>query len=179
VVEARSLYVDEPLGLEELDQRNRTVYTLDATTIDLCLSVFPWARFRTTKGGVKMHTLLDLRGRIPAFTWITDTKFGDVRILDLDLDSLVTEPGSIYVFDRAFIDFPRLRRLDEAHAIFVTRLKRGVGWKRVYSRRVDQTTGWSAIRPSASQAPPRPSTTRVTCVGSRAATLKRRRSSSS
>jgi hypothetical protein len=137
VVEARSLYIDEPLGLEELDQRDRTVYALDATTIDLCLSVFPWARFRTTKGGVKMHTLLDLRGSIPAFTWITDAKFGDVRILD----SLFPEPGSIYVFDRAFVDFPRLQRLDEARAIFVTRLKRGIGWERVYSRRVDRSTG--------------------------------------
>ncbi len=126
---SKSLYIDEPLGLEELDQRGRTVYALDATTIDLCLSGFPWARFRTTKWGVKMHTLLDLRGSIPAFTWITDAKFGDVRILD----SLFPEPGSIYVFDRAFVDFPRLQRLDEARAIFVTRLKRGIGWERVHS----------------------------------------------
>ncbi len=76
VVEARRLYINEPLGLEELDQRERTVYALDATTIDLCLSVFPWARFRSTKAGVTMHTLLDLRGSIPAFTWITEAKFG-------------------------------------------------------------------------------------------------------
>jgi hypothetical protein len=137
VVEARHLYVDEPLGLEELDQRERTVYALDATTIDLCLSVFPWARFRSTKAGVKMHTLLDLRGSIPAFTWITEARFADVRILD----ALVTEPGSIYLFDRAFIDFVRLHRLNEAHAIFVTRAKRGIKWKRIYSRPVDRTTG--------------------------------------
>jgi hypothetical protein len=134
---ARSLYVDEPLGLEELDQRDTTVYALDATTIDLCLSVFPWARFRSTKAGVKMHTLLDLRGNIPAFTWITEAKFGDVRILD----SLIPEPGSIYLFDRAFVDFPRLYRLNEVHAIFVTRAKRGIKWERVYSRPVDRSTG--------------------------------------
>ena len=137
VVDARKLYVDEPLGLEELDQRERTVYALDATTIDLCLSVFPWARFRSTKAGVKMHTLLDLRGSIPAFTWITEAKFADVRILD----SLITEPGSIYVFDRGFIDFHRLHRLNEARAIFVTRAKRGHNWERIYSRPVDRSTG--------------------------------------
>ncbi|CAN5125159.1 hypothetical protein BH23GEM4_BH23GEM4_09290 [soil metagenome] len=91
--------VDEPLGLEELDQREQTVYALDATTIDLCLSVFPWARFRSTKAGVKMHTLLDLRGNIPAFTWLTEARFADVRILD----ALIPEPGSIYLFDRGFV----------------------------------------------------------------------------
>jgi hypothetical protein len=137
VTEARKLYVDEPLGIEELDRREATVYALDATTIDLCMSVFSWARFRSTKGGVKMHTLLDLRGSIPAFTWVTEAKFGDVRILD----SLIPEPGSIYLFDRAFVDFPRLYRLNEAHAIFVTRAKRGIKWERVYSRPVDRATG--------------------------------------
>jgi hypothetical protein len=91
--EARRLYVDEPFGLE-LDQ---TVYALDATTIDLCLSVFPWARFRTTKAGIKLHTLLDLRGSIPVFIWITDAKQGDVEVLDV----LIPEPGSIYIMDRA------------------------------------------------------------------------------
>ncbi len=137
VAEARGLYIDEPLGLEELDQREQTVYALDATTIDLCLSVFPWARFRSTKAGVKMHTLLDLRGSIPAFTWITEARFADVRILD----SLIPEPGSIYLFDRAFIDFRRLHRLNEARAIFVTRAKRGLRWKRLYSNPVDRSTG--------------------------------------
>jgi hypothetical protein len=137
VVDARRLYINEPLGLEELDQRERTVYALDATTIDLCLSVFPWAHFRSTKSGVKMHTLLDLRGNIPAFTWITEAKFADVRILD----ALITEPGSIYVFDRGFIDFHRLQRLNEARAIFVTRIKSGIRWKRIYSRPVDRSTG--------------------------------------
>jgi hypothetical protein len=137
VAEARDLYIDEPLGLEELDQRERTVYALDATTIDLCLSVFPWAGFRSTKAGVKMHTLLDLRGSIPAFTWITEAKFGDVRILD----ALIPEPGSIYLFDRAFVDFARLHRLNEARAIFVMRTRRGIQWERVYSRSVDRSTG--------------------------------------
>jgi len=137
VLEARRLYLDEPLGLEELDQREQTVYALDATTIDLCLSVFPWARFRSTKAGVKMHTLLDLRGSIPAFTWITEARFADVRILD----ALIPEPGSIYLFDRAFVDFERLHRLNEAHAIFVTRAKRGLRWRRLYSAPVDRSTG--------------------------------------
>ena len=137
VIQARRLYTDEPLGLEEIDQREQTVYALDATTIDLCLSVFPWADFRRTKAGVKMHTLLDLKGSIPAFTWITEARFGDVRILD----ALIAEPGSIYLFDRAFVDFPRLQRLNEAHAIFVTRAKRGLKWERVYSRPVDRSTG--------------------------------------
>lgn len=137
VVEARRLYVDEPLGLEELDQREQTVYALDATTIDLCLSVFPWARFRRTKAGVKMHTLLDVRGSIPACTWITEARFGDVRILD----ALIPEPGSIYLLDRAFLDFPRLHRLNAAHATFVTRAKRGLRWTRLYSKKVDRSTG--------------------------------------
>jgi len=131
--EARRLYVDEPLGLE-LDQ---TVYALDATTIDLCLSIFPWAHFRSTKAGIKLHTLLDLRGSIPVFVWITDAKYGDVRILDV----LIPEPGSIYLFDRAFVDFRRLYRLSEARATFVTRAKKKLKWRRLYSRPVDRSTG--------------------------------------
>lgn len=131
MVEARRLYVDEPLGLEELDQREQTIYALDATTIDLSLSVFPWACFRKTKVGVKMHTLLDVRGSIPALTWVTEARFGDVRILD----ALIPEPGSIYLLDRAFLDFARLHRLNAAHATFVTRAKRGLLWERLYSRR--------------------------------------------
>lgn len=136
-MDARRLYIDEPLGLDELDARARTVYALDATTIDLCLSVFPLARFRSTKAGVKMHTLLDLRGNIPAFTWITEARFSDVGILD----ALIPEPGSIYVFDRGFLDFARLHRLDRLHATFVTRAKRGLRWRRVYSRSIDRSTG--------------------------------------
>ena len=122
IQEARRLYVDEPLGLE-LDQ---TVYALDATTIDLCLSVFPWARFRRTKAGIKLHTLLDLQGNIPIFIWITDAKHADVRVLDV----LIPEPGSIYLFDRAYVDFRRLHRLTGAHAIFVTRAKKNLQWRR-------------------------------------------------
>ena len=133
VHEARRLYIDEPLGLE-LEQ---TVYALDATTVDLCLSLFPWARFRTTKAGIKLHTLLDVRGAIPVFIWITDAKRADVEVLDV----LVPEPGSIYLFDRAYVDFERLHRLNEARAVFVTRTKKNLRWRRRYSRPVDRTTG--------------------------------------
>ncbi len=133
IMEARRLYVDEPLGLE-LEQ---TVYALDASTIDLCLSVFPWARFRTTKAGIKLHTLLDLRGSIPVFIWVTDAKYADVRILDV----LIPEPGFIYLFDRAYVDFWRLYQLTKARAIFVTRTKRRLKWRRRYSHPVDRTTG--------------------------------------
>jgi len=131
--EARRLYVDEPFGLE-LDQ---TVYALDATTIDLCLSVFPWARFRTTKAGIKLHTLLDLRGSIPVFIWITDAKQGDVEVLDV----LIPEPGSIYIMDRAYVDFERLDQLTQDRAIFVTRAKKNLKWRRLYSHSVDRSTG--------------------------------------
>jgi IS4 transposase len=110
---------------------------LDASTIDLCLSVFPWARFRTTKAGIKLHTLLDLRGSIPVFIWVTDAKYADVRILDV----LIPEPGSIYLFDRAYVDFWRLYQLTKARAIFVTRTKRRLKWRRRYSHPVDRTTG--------------------------------------
>jgi hypothetical protein len=131
--EARRLYVDEPFGLK-LDQ---TVYALDATTVDLCLSVFPWARFRSTKAGIKLHTLLDVRGNIPVFIWITDAKRGDVEVLDV----LIPEPGSIYVFDRAYVDFARLHRLSEDRATFVTRAKTNLKWRRLYSHPVDRSTG--------------------------------------
>jgi IS4 transposase len=131
--EARRLYIDEPFGLE-LDQ---TVYALDATTIDLCLSVFPWARFRTTKAGIKLHTLVDLRGSIPVFIWITDAKQGDVEVLDV----LIPEAGSIYLFDRAYVDFERLSQLTEARAIFVTRAKKNLRWRSLYSHPVDRSTG--------------------------------------
>jgi IS4 transposase len=133
IAEARRLYVDEPLGVE-LEQ---TVYALDASTIDLCLSVFPWARFRRTKAGIKLHTLLDLRGSIPAFVWVTDAKYADVRILDV----LIPEPGSIYLFDRAYVDFWRLYQLTEARAIFVTRARKKLKWRRRYSHPVDRSTG--------------------------------------
>jgi len=131
--EARRLYVDEDFGLE----LKETVYALDSSTIDLCLSVFPWARFRQTKGAVKLHTLLDLRGDIPTFIWITDGKVHDVNILD----HLIPEPGAIYVMDRAYLDFRRLYQLHQCSAIFVTRAKTNTGLKRLYSHHTDKSTG--------------------------------------
>ena len=131
--EARMLCADESLEVE-LDQ---TVYALDASTIDLTLSLFPWATFRETKAAVKLHTLLDLRGNIPVFIWITDGKSHDVRVLDV----LVPEPGSIYVFDRAYVDFERLFRLQKARAIFVTRAKKNLRYRRRYSSPCDRSTG--------------------------------------
>ena len=131
--EARRLYVDEPFSVE----LSETVYALDSTTIDLCLSVFPWARFRTTKGAVKMHTLLDLRGNIPVFIKVTHAKVQDVNILD----ELIPEPGAIYVMDRGYIDFTRLYRLDQERAYFVTRAKKNLRMRRLYSHTVDKTTG--------------------------------------
>lgn len=133
IAEARQLYADEPLDVE-LD---RTVYALDSSTIDLTLSLFPWASFRKTKAAVKLHTLLDLRGSIPVFIWITDGKPHDVRVLDV----LVPEPGSIYVLDRAYIDFERLWRLQEARAVFVTRAKKNLSYRRRYSSPCDRSTG--------------------------------------
>jgi transposase len=131
--EARRLYVDEDFGLE----LKQTVYALDSSTIDLCLSVFPWARFRRAKGAVKLHTLLDLKGDIPTFIWITDGKVHDVNVLD----HLIPEPGSIYVMDRAYLDFKRLYQLHQCSAIFVTRSKSNTGLRRLYSHKVDKSTG--------------------------------------
>jgi hypothetical protein len=133
IAEARQLYADEPLDVD-LD---RTVYALDSSTIDLTLSLFPWASFRETKAAVKLHTLLDLRGSIPVFIWITDGRPHDVRVLDV----LVPEPGSIYVLDRAYIDFERLWRLQEARAVFVTRAKKNLSYRRRYSSPCDRSTG--------------------------------------
>jgi hypothetical protein len=131
--EARRLYVDDDFGL----QLKETVYALDSSTIDLCLSVFPWARFRKTKGAVKLHTLLDLRGDIPTFIWITAGKVHDVNVLD----HLIPEPGAIYVMDRAYVDFQRLYQLHQCSAIFVTRSKTNTGLRRIYSHKVDKSTG--------------------------------------
>jgi len=131
--EARQLYVNEDFGLE-LEQ---TVYALDSSTIDLCLSVFPWARFRRTKGAIKLHTLLDLRGNIPSFIAITDGKVHDVNILDL----LIPEPGSIYVMDKAYLDFRRLYDLNQCASFFVVRAKSNTQLKRLYSKPVDKLTG--------------------------------------
>jgi hypothetical protein len=130
---ARRLYADEAFGVDLKD----TVYALDATTIDLCLSVFPWAPFRSTKAAVKLHTLLDLRGNIPSFIFISDGKMHDVNILD----RLVPEPGAIYVMDRGYIDFVRLSRFHEAGSFFVIRAKKNLKVARRYSRQVDRNTG--------------------------------------
>ena len=131
--EARGLYVDDDFGLD----LKETVYALDSSTIDLCLSVFPWARFRRTKAAIKLHTLLDLRGDIPTFIWITDGKVHDVNVLD----NLIPEPGAIYVMDRAYLDFQRLYQLHQNSAIFITRSKTNTGLRRVYSHKVDKSTG--------------------------------------
>jgi hypothetical protein len=133
IAEARVLYAHEDFGVE-LDE---TVYALDASTIDLCLSLFPWARFRRAKGAIKLHTLLNLRGNIPEFIHISDGKLHDVNILDI----LIPEPGSIYVMDRGYVDFERLYALHRAAAFFVTRAKSNFQYKRRYSHPVDRTTG--------------------------------------
>jgi hypothetical protein len=130
---ARTLYAQEPLGLE----LKETVYALDSTTIDLCLNLFPWARFRRTKGAVKLHTLLDLRGSIPVFISISEGKQADVRVLD----ELVLEPGSFYVMDRGYLDFQRLYCFVLAAAFFVTRAKTNLQFNRLESRPVDLATG--------------------------------------
>jgi len=130
---ARKLYLDEDFGLE-LDQ---TVYALDATTIDLCLSLFPWAEFRQTKSAIKLHTLLDLRGNIPTFIHITEGKVHEVNILD----ELLPEAGAIYVMDRGYLDFFRLYSLTEASAFFVIRAKSNLACKRLYSGKVDRSSG--------------------------------------
>jgi transposase len=133
IAQARRLYASESLGME----LTNTVYALDSTTIDLCMSVFPWAHFRSTKSAVKMHTLLDLRGNIPSFVHISDGKLHDVHALDM----LIPEPGAIYVMDRGYIDFARLHTLHEAGAFFVTRAKSNLKAHRVYSAPTDRTTG--------------------------------------
>lgn len=133
IAQARRLYIGESL-LGDLDN---TVYALDSTTIDLCLSLFPWAHFRTTKAAVKMHTLLDLRGNIPSFIHISDGKLHDVHALDM----IVPEAGAIYVMDRAYVDFARLYGLHQAGAFFVTRAKSNLNAHRVYSTATDRTTG--------------------------------------
>lgn len=133
IVQARSLYASEDLGLE----LSNTVYALDSTTIDLCLSVFPWAHFRTTKAAVKMHTLLDLRGSIPSFIHVSVGKLHDVHALDL----LTPEAGAIYVMDRGYVDFARLHRLHLAGAFFVTRAKSNLKAHRIYSAQTDRSTG--------------------------------------
>lgn len=131
--QARKLYAGDDLGME----LSNTAYALDSTTIDLCLSVFPWAHFRSTKAAVKMHTLLDLRGSIPSFIHVSDGKWHDVHALDL----LIPEAGAIYVMDRGYLDFSRLHVLHLAGSFFVTRAKSNMVAHRVYSAATDRTVG--------------------------------------
>jgi len=133
IAQARRLYAGDSLDVE----LTSTVYALDSTTIDLCLSVFPWAHFRSTKAAVKLHTLLDLHGSIPSFIHISDGKLHDVHALDM----LLPEPGAIDVMDRGYVDFVRLHALHQAGAFFVTRVKSNLDAHRVYSAPVDRTAG--------------------------------------
>lgn len=133
IAQARALYANDSFGIE----LENTTYALDSTTIDLCLSLFPWALFRTTKSAVKMHTLLDLRGNIPSFIHISDGKLGDVNVLDV----LVLELGAIYVMDRGYLDFTRLYLIHQTQAFFVTRAKSNSKLRRVYSAPADRSTG--------------------------------------
>ena len=133
IAQARKLYIGDNFGIE----LENTAYALDSTTIDLCLSLFPWAVFRTTKSAVKMHTLLDLRGNIPSFIHISDGKLGDVNVLDI----LLLEPGAFYIMDRGYLDFERLYAMHQAQAFFVTRAKSNTRFRRVYSAPVDRSTG--------------------------------------
>jgi transposase len=133
IAEARCLYADQELGLD-LDA---SVYALDSTTIDLCLSMFPWARFRKTKGAIKLHTLLNLRGAIPEFILISDGKWHDVNVLDY----LIPMPGAYYIMDRGYLDFERLFLLETSKAFFVTRAKANLRFRRRYSRPVKKSTG--------------------------------------
>ena len=130
---ARRLYAQEPLPVD----LSETVYALDSTTIDLCLSLFPWAGFRKAKGAVKLHTLLDVRGCIPSFVHVSNGRFHDVNVLDL----LITEPGAFYLMDRAYLDFDRLYSLHQSGSFFVTRPKSNTQLRRIYSRPVDRNSG--------------------------------------
>jgi hypothetical protein len=133
IAQARKLYATDSFGVD----LSNTVYAFDATTIDLCLSVFPWAPFRARKAAIKLHTLLDLRGAIPTFIHISDGKLHDVNVLDL----LIPEAGAFYVMDRAYLDFERLYSLSQAGAFFVTRAKANLDARRLYSALVDRTSG--------------------------------------
>jgi hypothetical protein len=133
IAEARRLYAGEPLDVD----LKHTVYALDSSIIELSLELFPWARFQRHVAGVRLHTLLDLRGSIPAFARITPGSFRDSQMLDV----LTPEPGAIYVVDRGYVDFKRLYRLEQARAIFVTRAKKKQRFRRIYSRPVDRSTG--------------------------------------
>src|SRR5213594_2895241 len=130
---ARRLYADEPLAVDLAN----TVYALDATTIDLCLSLFPWAPFRQTKAAIKLHTLLDLRGAIPTFIHISDGKLHDVNVLDI----LTPEAGAFYIMDRGYLDYARLYQLHQARAFFVTRAKSNFKYRKIKANPVNRSTG--------------------------------------
>lgn len=130
---ARKLYQKEPMAVELQD----TVYALDATTIDLCLSLFPWAHFRKAKGAVRLHTLMDLRGNIPSFIHISDGKLHEVNVLDI----IPLEAGAFYIMDRGYLDFSRLHMVTQASAFFVTRAKSNLKCRRLYSHPVDKSSG--------------------------------------
>jgi len=133
ISKARALYADEGFGVELAD----TAYALDSTTIDLCLSLFPWASFRKHKAAVKMHTLLDIRGNVPSFIEITFGSVHDVNILDI----LVPEPGNFYIMDRGYLDFARLYGFTHFLSFFVTRAKKNTKFHRLYSHSVDRNSG--------------------------------------
>lgn len=133
ITTARDLYANEDFGVD----LEETVYALDSSTIDLCLSLFPWARFRRTKAAIKLHTLLNVRGSIPEFIHISDGKLHDVNVLDI----LIPEPASFYLMDRGYLDYARLYALHQANAYFVIRTKRNFGFRRLYSHPVDKSTG--------------------------------------
>jgi hypothetical protein len=154
---ARKLYSTETF----LGELNETVYALDATTIDLCLSMFPWANFRQNKGAIKLHTLLDLRGNIPTFIHISDGKLHEVNTLDI----IPVEPAAFYVMDRGYLDFARLYALSQAAAFFVIRAKSNLKCRRVYSHPVDRTTGIICDQTVVLTASIKPSTTRTNSVG--------------
>lgn len=133
IAQARKLYIGEDIGLD----LSNSAYALDSTTIDLCLSMFPWAQFRDTKAALKLHTLLDIKGAIPSFIHITDGKWHDVNILDL----LIPEPGAFYVMDRGYLDYARLYALHRSGSFFVTRAKSNLDARRIYSATVDRSSG--------------------------------------
>ena len=154
IAKAQKLYVDEDIGID----LEATIYALDSTTIDLCLSLFPWARFRNTKGAIKLHTLMNLRGSIPEFILISDGKLHDVNILDILLPCL----GAYYIMDRAYLDFGRLYDLHQAKAFFVTKAKSNFRFKRRYSYMSDKSQGVTCdqtimlITPHSAEAYPEP-----------------------
>jgi len=133
IAKAQELYVDEKFGADLTE----TVYALDASVIDLCLSLFSWAKFRKSKAGIKLHTLIDLRGSIPVFIDITGANCPDVKVLD----KLILEPGAVYVMDRGYVDYARLCRFTQSFAWFITRAKKNMQYQRQYSRAVDKDTG--------------------------------------